>query len=57
MSQANWNLFRYFDPVDIDKPSDLYDQLRCLETVGFEKIDVRWIKTGHAIFSGWKPTR
>ncbi|MGH2542346.1 MAG: hypothetical protein ACRDIB_06110, partial [Ardenticatenaceae bacterium] len=47
-----WNLYRYFDPHDIDHPSPLYDQLRWLEAAGFVAIDVYWMQAGHAIFGG-----
>jgi tRNA (cmo5U34)-methyltransferase len=50
-----WNSFRYSDPDDIDHPSGLFEQLRWLETAGFQHIDVFWVKAGHAIFGGEKP--
>jgi len=50
-----WNIFRHFDPKDLDKPSRLLDQLKWLELAGFVDIDVYWMSAGHAIFSGWKP--
>jgi tRNA (cmo5U34)-methyltransferase len=50
-----WNLYRYFDPQDIDKPSGLFDQLKWLEAAGFEDVDVFWMRAGHAIFGGHKP--
>jgi tRNA (cmo5U34)-methyltransferase len=53
--REGWNIFRYLDPDDIDKPSRLYDQLRWLEQAGFEAVDVFWMQAGHAIFGGWKP--
>ena len=52
--QERWNMYRYFDPEDIDKPSRLFDQLKWLEQVGFTKVDVFWMRAGHAIFGGWK---
>ena len=52
--QMQWNLFRYFDPEDIDFPSTLYEQLKWLEEAGFEQVDVFWMRAGHAIFGGWK---
>lgn len=51
-----WNIFRYLDPEDIDKPSSLYDQLKWLEKTNFEEVDVFWLQAGHAIFGGWKPS-
>jgi tRNA (cmo5U34)-methyltransferase len=50
-----WNLYRYFDPEDIDKPSRLFEQLKWLEQAGFVAVDVYWMRAGHAIFGGWKP--
>jgi len=54
--REGWNIFRYLDPDDIDKPSSLFDQLKWLEKAGFEKVDVFWLQAGHAIFGGWKPS-
>lgn len=53
--REHWNLYRYFDPEDIDKPSRLFDQLKWLEQAGFENLDVYWMRAGHAIFGGGKP--
>lgn len=50
-----WNLYRYFDPQDIDHPSGLFDQLKWLEAAGFVDVDVYWMRAGHAIFGGFKP--
>jgi tRNA (cmo5U34)-methyltransferase len=52
--REKWNMYRYFDPDDIDKPSSLFDQLRWLEQAGFADIDVYWMQAGHAIFGGRK---
>ena len=52
--RERWNMYRYFDPADIDKPSRLFDQLRWLAQAGFVDIDVVWMRAGHAIFGGWK---
>lgn len=49
-----WNMYRYFDPDDIDKPSPLFDQLRWLAAAGFEDVDVYWMQAGHAIYGGVK---
>jgi tRNA (cmo5U34)-methyltransferase len=49
-----WNMFRYFDPEDIDKPSPLFDQLKWLEQAGFAPVEVFWMRAGHAVFGGWK---
>lgn len=53
--QERWNLYRYFDPDDIDKPSSLFDQLRWLADAGFAAVDAYWMQAGHAIFGGRKP--
>lgn len=53
--KEGWNIFRYLDPEDIDKPSPLFDQLKWLEQAGFSNVDVHWMLAGHAIFSARKP--
>lgn len=50
--EIEWNTFLY--PDEIDKPSRLYDQLKWLETAGFQNVDIYWLKAGHAIFGGVK---
>jgi tRNA (cmo5U34)-methyltransferase len=52
--REKWNMYRYFDPDDIDKPSRLFDQLKWLEQAGFVDVDVYWMRAGHAIFGGRK---
>ncbi len=52
--REKWNIFRYPDPEDIDKPSPLYDQLRWLDEAGFVEIEVHWMLAGHAVFSARK---
>ena len=52
--REGWNIFRYLDPEDIDKPSPLFDQLKWLEQAGFVEIDVHWMLAGHAIFGARK---
>jgi tRNA (cmo5U34)-methyltransferase len=52
--REKWNMFRHFDPDDIDKPSRLLDQLKWLEGAGFVDVDVYWMRAGHAIFGGRK---
>ena len=52
--REKWNMYRYVDPDDIDKPSRLFDQLRWLEQAGFTDVDVYWMLAGHAIFGGRK---
>jgi tRNA (cmo5U34)-methyltransferase len=53
--RERWNMYRYFDPEDIDKPSRLFDQLKWLEQAGFVAVDVYWMRAGHAIFGAWVP--
>jgi tRNA (cmo5U34)-methyltransferase len=55
--REGWNMYRYFDPEDIDKPSQLFDQLKWLENSGFDNIDVHWMLAGHAVFSARKSKR
>ncbi|MFL5807772.1 MAG: class I SAM-dependent methyltransferase [Roseiflexaceae bacterium] len=52
--REKWNMYRHFDPDDIDKPSRLLDQLKWLEQAGFLDVDVYWMLAGHAIFGGCK---
>jgi trans-aconitate methyltransferase len=52
--REKWNMYRHFDPDDIDKPSRLLDQLRWLEQAGFLDVDAYWMLAGHAIFGGRK---
>ncbi len=50
--KAQWNYFRYPDPVD--QPSGLFEQLRWLEEAGFPVVDCFWMQAGHAIYGGYK---
>lgn len=50
--QAEWNLYRYPDPVD--KPSPLFAQLAWLQTAGLAVVDCFWLQAGHAIYGGYK---
>jgi len=52
--KEGWNIFRYLDPEDIDKPSPLFNQLKWLEQSGFSNVDVHRMLAGHAIFSARK---
>lgn len=52
--REGWNLFRYLDPEDIDKPSPLLEQLKWMEEAGFEEVNVVWMLVGHAIYCGTK---
>lgn len=55
--QLNWNHYAEAGPApdSIDKPSNLFDQLKWLDEAGFTDVDVFWMKAGHAIFGGNKP--
>lgn len=50
-----WNYYSAPDADPVDMPSPLVDQLRWLADAGLERIDVHWLRAGHAIFSGRKP--
>lgn len=50
--RERWNMYRYFDPDDIDKPSPLFAQLQWLTDAGFADVDLYWMQAGHAIFGG-----
>ena len=52
--REQWNMYRYPDVDDIDKPSRLLDQLKWLEQAGFADVDVFWMQAGHALFGGRK---
>jgi SAM-dependent methyltransferase len=52
--REGWNMHRYLDPDDIDKPSPLLDQLKWLEAAGFSEVGVHWMLAGHAVFSAKK---
>lgn len=54
--EIQWNLYSDPEPNPIDKPSPLFDQLRWLDEAGFTDIDIYWMKAGHAIFGGRKPS-
>lgn len=56
--ELGWNHYAQLehDPDSIDKPSSLFDQLKWLEQAGFTDVDVFWMKAGHAIFGGRKPS-
>ena len=51
--RSEWNIYRHPDPFD--KPSPLLDQLKWMETAGFEAVDVYWMAAGHAIYGGQLP--
>lgn len=52
--KTNWNNFREVVPDPVDKPSSIFDQLTWLRDAGFEKVDVFWMRAGHAVFGGYK---
>src|SRR5215207_7609746 len=54
--REKWNMYRYPDDADLDKPSCLLDQLKWLEQAGFADVDVFWMQAGHALFGGRKPS-
>jgi trans-aconitate methyltransferase len=47
-----WNFYADPAPDPIDQPSPLLDQLRWLEEAGLSRVDVFWMKAGHAVFGG-----
>jgi SAM-dependent methyltransferase len=51
---TEWNLFDHPDPVDI--PSPLPDQLRWLSEIGYVGVDAWWVRAGHAVYGGYKPS-
>lgn len=54
--REKWNMYRHPEPPEssIDKPSTLFEQLKWLEAAGFSRVDVYWMKAGHALFGGTK---
>jgi trans-aconitate methyltransferase len=50
--RQEWNLFEFPDP-DIDKPSNLFEQLSWLREAGFSRVDCFWLRAGHAIYGGY----
>ncbi len=53
--QDGWNHFRTPD-VEFDKPSLLSDQLGWLEEIGFTGVGCYWLRAGHAVYGGYKPS-
>ncbi len=51
-----WNYFRYdYATSDqYDQPSPLYEQLRWLQEVNYNRVDCYWMRAGHAIYGGFK---
>jgi tRNA (cmo5U34)-methyltransferase len=52
--RLGWNMYRYFDPDDIDILASLTDQLKWLSEAGFIDVDLYWMRAGHALLGGWK---
>jgi tRNA (cmo5U34)-methyltransferase len=52
--ELGWNNYRSTTPDPVDKPSTLFEQLTWLSEIGFERVDVFWMKAGHAIFGGYR---
>lgn len=50
----HWNMYRHFDPEDIDRPSPVFTQLKWLDQTGFIAVDVFWMQAGHAMLGGMK---
>ena len=50
-----WNYYADPDADPADMPSSLFDQMRWMADAGLSRIDVHWLRAGHAIFSGMKP--
>ena len=54
--RLGWNLWLDPDGDPVDRPSTLLEQLGWLRDAGLEAVDVYWMKAGHAIFGGTKPS-
>ncbi|TBR56629.1 hypothetical protein B4U84_28725 [Westiellopsis prolifica IICB1] len=55
--ELHWNLYTYPEYNLLGQPSTLLEQIKWLEQVGFNNVDVLWMKGGHAIFGGFKPSQ
>ncbi|MEX2426170.1 MAG: class I SAM-dependent methyltransferase, partial [Thermomicrobiaceae bacterium] len=53
--QDGWNHYRTPD-YEFDKPSRLFDQLSWLQEIGFVGVDCFWLRAGHAVFGGYRPS-
>jgi SAM-dependent methyltransferase len=49
-----WNIYDHPDPIDT--PSTLPEQLRWMEEASFEGVDAFWVRAGHAILGGYRPS-
>jgi tRNA (cmo5U34)-methyltransferase len=52
-SDRKWNIFRYPLPAD-EYPCPLIDCLSWLRSSGFDGVDCFWLRTGFAVFGGYK---
>jgi len=52
--ERRWNMFRY-DSLPADEyPSPLIDSLSWLRSAGFQGVDCFWMRSGFAVFGGYK---
>ena len=52
--ERRWNIFRY-DSLPADEyPSPLIDSLNWLRSAGFQGVDCFWMRSGFALFGGYK---
>jgi tRNA (cmo5U34)-methyltransferase len=54
--EERWNFYADHDPDPIDQPSPLVNQLQWLAEAGLIGVEVHWLKAGHAIFGGFRPS-
>ena len=52
---CHWNYYSDPEPDPVDKPSQVFSQLKWREAAGLTQVDAHWLKAGHAIFSARKP--
>lgn len=55
--RQGWNHFDLALPDPVDTPSPLFDQLGWLVEAGFRRVDVFWMRAGHAVYGGFKEPR
>jgi len=53
-SDRKWNIFRYNSLPADEYPCPLIDSLSWLRSSGFEGVDCFWLRTGFAVFGGYK---
>jgi tRNA (cmo5U34)-methyltransferase len=53
---SGWNSFEPGNDDLTDMMSPLAHHLRWLEAAGYEGVDAVWVKAGHAVYAGWRPT-